>query len=165
MFNGGSEHKFIAWPLTPIVISKGSSMASGQLLVTGRIGTTSQGYTLYENGSSVANTSTYTGTMPSTSLTAYIGQNNNNTQRYGGNMQELIHWSSNQTSNRTGIEENINSNYLIYQPTDAAYVRTALRLRQCYRWYRRRRRVLGPSAVRQGGHRVEDPPGLRRRGD
>jgi len=31
----------------------------------------------------------------------------------------LIHWSSNQTSNRTGIEENINSNYLIYQPTDA----------------------------------------------
>jgi len=118
MFNGGSEHKFIAWPLTPIVISKGSSMASGQLLVTGRIGTTSQGYTLYENGSSVANTSTYTGTMPSTSLTAYIGQNNNNTQRYGGNMQELIHWSSNQTSNRTGIEENINSNYLIYQPTD-----------------------------------------------
>jgi hypothetical protein len=116
MFNGGSAHKLIAWPLTPIVISKGSSMASGQLLVTGRIGTTSEGYTLYENGSSVANTSTYTGTMPSTSLTAYIGQNNNNTQRYGGNMQELIHWPSNQTSNRTNIESDINTYFSIFTP-------------------------------------------------
>jgi hypothetical protein len=114
MFNGGSEHKFIAWPLTPIVITKGSSMATGQLLVTGRIGTTSEGYTLYENGSSVANAASYTGSMPTTSLTAYIGQNNNNTQRYGGRMQELIHWSNNQTSNRSGIETDINTYFSIY---------------------------------------------------
>jgi hypothetical protein len=36
-----------------------------------------------------------------------------------GNSQEIIYWQSDQSSNRTGIEENINSNYLIYQPTDA----------------------------------------------
>ena len=33
-------------------------------------------------------------------------------------VQELILWTSNHPS-RTGVEENINSNYLIYQPTDA----------------------------------------------
>jgi hypothetical protein len=33
--------------------------------------------------------------------------------------QELVLWSSDQSTNRSGIEENINSDYLIYQPTDA----------------------------------------------
>ena len=33
--------------------------------------------------------------------------------------QELVLWSSDQTTNRTGIETDINSEYLIYQPTDA----------------------------------------------
>ena len=33
--------------------------------------------------------------------------------------QEMIIWNSDQSSNRTGIETNINSEYLIYQPTDA----------------------------------------------
>lgn len=31
-------------------------------------------------------------------------------------MQEVLIWESDQSSNRTGIEENINSDYLIYQP-------------------------------------------------
>ena len=34
-------------------------------------------------------------------------------------MQEVILYHSDQSSNRTGIETNINSEYLIYQPTDA----------------------------------------------
>ena len=38
---------------------------------------------------------------------------------YSGNAQEFIFYDSDQSSNRTGIEENINSEYLIYQPTDA----------------------------------------------
>jgi len=44
------------------------------------------------------------------------------TSFYSYNMQELIQWPSDQTSptnNRTGIEANINSDFLIYQPTDA----------------------------------------------
>jgi hypothetical protein len=36
-----------------------------------------------------------------------------------GTRQELILWSDDQSSNRTGIEQNINSEFLIYQPTDA----------------------------------------------
>jgi hypothetical protein len=38
---------------------------------------------------------------------------------YSGNAQEFIFYDSDQSSNRPGIEENINSEYLIYQPTDA----------------------------------------------
>jgi len=33
--------------------------------------------------------------------------------------QEMVVWNSDESSNRTGIETNINSEYLIYQPTDA----------------------------------------------
>ena len=33
--------------------------------------------------------------------------------------QEFVFWNADQSSNRSGIEENINSEYLIYQPTDA----------------------------------------------
>ena len=33
--------------------------------------------------------------------------------------QEYIIWQTSQSTNRTGIETNINSEYLIYQPTDA----------------------------------------------
>jgi hypothetical protein len=112
-FNDGTNHKLIAWPLTPIVISKGPDMGSGQLNVIGRVGTSSEGYELYENGTSVASTATYTGSMPTTSTVGYIGQNNNNTQRYNGKIQELVHWSSNQTSNQSGIEGNVNAHYQI----------------------------------------------------
>ena len=34
-------------------------------------------------------------------------------------MQEVVIWDTDQTTNRTGIETDINSEYLIYQPTDA----------------------------------------------
>jgi hypothetical protein len=33
--------------------------------------------------------------------------------------QEIILWASDESTNRSGIESDINSNYLIYQPTDA----------------------------------------------
>jgi hypothetical protein len=36
-----------------------------------------------------------------------------------GPLQEIIMWPTDQDSNRTGIEQNINSEFLIYQPTDA----------------------------------------------
>jgi hypothetical protein len=43
----------------------------------------------------------------------------NTTQKAYGKCQEVIIYDSDQSSNRSGIETNINSEYLIYQPTDA----------------------------------------------
>ena len=37
---------------------------------------------------------------------------------WDGTMQEFIVWGADQFNNRTDIEDNINSDYLIYQPTD-----------------------------------------------
>jgi len=50
----------------------------------------------------------------------HIGKNgtNNGVTRWVGTIQEVIAYDSDQSDNRTGIEENINSEYLIYQPTD-----------------------------------------------
>jgi hypothetical protein len=69
---------------------------------------------LYEDGTSVANTSSYTGSMSTASDTAFIGQKNNNTTRVNGKLQEFVHWPSDQTSNRTGIETDINDYFSIY---------------------------------------------------
>jgi hypothetical protein len=44
----------------------------------------------------------------------YIGSRNTNGQYMQGNYQELIFYPSNQSSNRTGIETNINTHYAIY---------------------------------------------------
>jgi hypothetical protein len=50
----------------------------------------------------------------------FFGQYDASGRRVQSITQEFIVWPTDQgTSNRTGIEENINSNYLIYQPTDA----------------------------------------------
>jgi len=48
-----------------------------------------------------------------------VGANNGSGQSpFYGKIQEVIHWPDDQSSNRTGIESDINSEYLIYQPTD-----------------------------------------------
>ena len=46
--------------------------------------------------------------------TLYIGSNGNNTQYLNANIQELVFWQIDQSSNRTGIETNINDFYSIY---------------------------------------------------
>ena len=71
--------------------------------------------TMYYNGVTYGSPSTNTGTATFTQLMA-----GNGTGSLGldGNSQEIIFWDSDQSSNRTGIETNINSDYLIYQPTD-----------------------------------------------
>ncbi len=51
--------------------------------------------------------------------TIYLCIDSNSTSVLQGTMQEWIVWNSDQSSNRSDIEENINSDYLIYQPTDA----------------------------------------------
>jgi hypothetical protein len=44
----------------------------------------------------------------------YVGSYNGINSFYNGNIQEIILYTSNQSSNRTGIESNINSHYTIY---------------------------------------------------
>ena len=58
----------------------------------------------------------HTGTVSANQISQ---DRNTSNSSLSGTRQELILWSDDQSSNRTGIEENINSEYLIYQPTDA----------------------------------------------
>lgn len=60
-----------------------------------------------------------TGTIGTTAFGNFIGKYSTLTSPLDGVLQELVIYETNQSSNRTGIETNINSEYLIYQPTDA----------------------------------------------
>ena len=104
-------NNFIAWQLTPIQIIYNQTFI-GQKLVSGEV--TPTDYTLYEDGSSVVTSGTYTGTMSSSSTNAFIGQKPNATNRHDGKFQELIHWPSDKSSNRTDIEDNLNGHFQIY---------------------------------------------------
>lgn len=54
------------------------------------------------------------GTLTGTGLTIGISQNINSSAAFDGTMQEIILYNSDQSSNRTGIQTNINSFYSIY---------------------------------------------------
>ena len=58
----------------------------------------------------------HTGTVSANQISQ---DRNTSNSSLSGTRQELILWSDDQSSNRTGIEQNINSEFLIYQPTDA----------------------------------------------
>jgi hypothetical protein len=65
---------------------------------------------LFENGVEVAS-----GTLTNDSSTGLtIGANNNFNSAYQNSINEIIFYNSNQSSNRTGIETNINDFYSIY---------------------------------------------------
>jgi hypothetical protein len=65
---------------------------------------------LFENGVEVAS-----GTLTNDSSTGLtIGANNNFNSAYQNSMNEIIFYNSNQSSNQTGIQNNINSYYGIY---------------------------------------------------
>jgi len=53
-------------------------------------------------------------TSSTNSLTQQIGANGSGFENWLGNIQELIFYTTNQSSNRTGIEDNINDFYSIY---------------------------------------------------
>ena len=59
------------------------------------------------------------GTGYTANTTSVIGGWKESSQNITATIQELIIYESDESSNRTGIETNINSEYLIYQPTDA----------------------------------------------
>jgi hypothetical protein len=110
MFYETGKHGFIHYGTTPNETAKGSSPAS-PMLTTSRFGNGSSD--LYENSVSVGSNSV-TGLMNTSSSVASIGQRSNGANRVNGRIQELIHWSSDQSSNRTNIEDNINTFYDIY---------------------------------------------------
>jgi hypothetical protein len=68
----------------------------------------------YKNATEILYRVNTTGTTDNTSNILYLGASDTNTQNYNGRTQELIFYTSNQNSNRTGIETNINSFYTIY---------------------------------------------------
>ena len=131
-----------------------SSSSNQRLFVLKRISNTSA--QLFENGTSIS-TQALSGTQSITTAGLALGGREDGQFNLDGTLQEIVLWPSQQTGNRTAIEENINSEYLIYQPTDAPTSWTPCHI------YRSRRRVFGEAAF--GKHRSpchEGPQGLRR---
>jgi hypothetical protein len=72
---------------------------------------------IYINSSSVASSTTFHsgGSVSATNAqTQQIGADAFGGQNWLGNMQEMIFYTSDQSSNRAGIETNINDFYSIY---------------------------------------------------
>ena len=112
LFYESIEFGFIHYGTTPVVTKKGSSPANSQLLVTCRFDNSSAD--LYENGSSVASNTGIVGNMSTASGTAKLGTRSATSGQMDGRIQEFIHWPSDQSSNRSDIEDNINTFYNIY---------------------------------------------------
>ena len=74
--------------------------------------TTTSNNTWYNGGNNVSESYSYTNTTTSNNI--YIGSNGNPSFYHNGSISEIIIWGANQSSNRTGIENNINTYYLIY---------------------------------------------------
>jgi hypothetical protein len=68
----------------------------------------------YKNGTEISYRVRTTGTTDNASNILYLGASDTNIQNYNGRGQELIFYPSNQNSNRTGIQTNINAFYSIY---------------------------------------------------
>jgi hypothetical protein len=89
-------------------LSSGVSVGTAQRLFFNIFNSTTSN--IRHNGASVA-----TGNAGTQSLAGLnIGSNSGFGQNYNGKLQELILYNSNQSSNNTGIESNINSYYGIY---------------------------------------------------
>jgi hypothetical protein len=78
-------------------------------------GTTTDDISLHVNGASKTQATTTSTTINTgTGDSAIGGSLHVGTARFEGVIQELVFYSSDQTSNRTGIESNINTFYDIY---------------------------------------------------
>lgn len=111
LFYESAAHGFIHYGTTPISTRNLAPPGSAPVLTTARLGGGSAD--LYENGTSVASSPTVTGSMSTASVGAFMAQRNDGALRMDGTIQELIHWGSDQTSNRTGVEANLNSYFQI----------------------------------------------------
>jgi len=113
----------------PMIRQQGNviaSYASGYKATKPAANNTQQLFASIHSGSSIIN---YVNASASSSASATLNTEfyvlrlklGGNNEGMDGTLQEVISWSSDQDAagNRSGIEENINSDYLIYQPTDA----------------------------------------------
>jgi hypothetical protein len=71
-------------------------------------------YTYYRNGISLISENYNTGDISLNTATIGARALNGISNFYSGNIQEVIYWPNDQSSNRTGIETNINSYFSIY---------------------------------------------------
>ena len=120
-YGGGYSHRFLntggfrIWGQDANFNVSSGSTSNGIQYLSSRISTTTNGETntLYQNG-------TQTGTNSGTPLsrdaktTTNVGRSQLLGGYLNGEIQELIFYPSDQSSNRTGIETNINTEYQIY---------------------------------------------------
>jgi hypothetical protein len=114
------------WQVDDVLIfGKGYSLTDPRIISNGKILTdnvqnlvftnlSSVSSNCYRNGSEISYRKRTTGNTDNASNILYIGGSDTNSQNYKGNNQEMVFYSSNQNSNRTGIESNINTYYGIY---------------------------------------------------
>lgn len=92
-----------------------SDIRGSQMLISNINLTGSNGLKIYKDSSLYAQFTASTDLTGTNTYIYNIGRNAQDTNYFwNGTMQEIILYSSNQTSNRTGIEANINSYYAIY---------------------------------------------------
>jgi hypothetical protein len=90
--------------------SRGSQLLLSNINITG-----TNGLKIYKNASLYVELTASTDLTGSNSFNYSIGRNPQDTNYYWvGTMQEIVPYASDQTSNRTGIESNINTYYGIY---------------------------------------------------
>ena len=108
-------------PSPDILLNDSSNLVAGHYLLTTTsefTSTTDRDHTAYRNGTLVA-TGNDTANYPDNSSSSYyyynllIGEQFVG-QHLNGRMQELVMYASDQTTNRTGIDSNINSHFSIY---------------------------------------------------
>ncbi len=90
--------------------SRGSQLLLSNINITG-----TNGLKIYKNASLYAQFTASTNLIGSNSFNYSIGRNPQDQSYYWvGTIQEIVPYASDQTSNRSGIETNINSYYAIY---------------------------------------------------
>ena len=85
---------------------------NNQSLLVAKSTSTGTDWELYGNNTTVTNSGQNIGTNIGTVISLF--DRSSNVSRCNMYMQEFIVWNSNQMTNRTEIQNNINSNYLIY---------------------------------------------------
>jgi hypothetical protein len=92
-----------------------STDSNGQALIINNTNFVNTTIDLYQNTSLVANSTTFQTSGNTATINQDIQIGSTGTSRYwNGNIQEIIIYPSDQSSNRTGIETNINNFYSIY---------------------------------------------------
>ena len=87
----------------------------GQVLITNNVDFVNTTIDLYQNTNLVANSTTFQTSGNTGTINQDIVIGSTGISRYwNGNIQEIVIYPSDQSSNRTGIETNINSHYGIY---------------------------------------------------